>query len=203
MIYIIISLNTGLLRRVNCLSIFPSSTELWRYKYPPREPKRRQMWLRGEHRTIHTLQMPTRRAIWNLLANQSLKQDWRTGQASKKSFCVGENACPVPEYSGGVRVHLGLPGGLSSLRGRSCSKGQKAWPRRLPGARRAARLCREAGCQDPEPAASSEPLASFPLHEGATFPRLSLLAPAGVPIAFPTGSPAIWSFKYVSCSPGP
>jgi hypothetical protein len=31
--------------------------------------------------------MPTRRAIWNLLANQSLKQDWRMGQASQKSFC--------------------------------------------------------------------------------------------------------------------
>ena len=84
-----------MLWRVNCLSILPSSTELWRYKYPPREPKRRQMWLR-EHRTIHTSQMPTRRAIWNLLANQSLKQDWRTGQASQKSFCVGENACPAP-----------------------------------------------------------------------------------------------------------
>ena len=57
-----------------------------------------------------------------------------------------------PKHSAGVRVHLGLQWGPSSLGGRSCSKGQRGWRRRLPGARQAARLCREAGCQDPETA---------------------------------------------------
>ena len=145
------------------------------------------MWLR-EHRTIHTSQMPTRRAIWNLLANQSLKQDWRMGQASQKSFCVGKNACPAPRIqwrcAGPSRPPGGAPRpqeGGAAPRDREPGGGgcQAPGGRRGSAERQTARIRSRL--------ASSEHLSSFPLQEGATFPRLSLLSPAGLPIAFPTG----------------
>ena len=93
-----------------------------------------------------------------------------------------------PKHSAGVRVHLGLQWGPSSLGGRSCSKGQRGWRRRLPGARQAARLCREAGCQDPEPAGFLRAPVILPFAWRRLLPPpLSAFPPAGLPVAFPSG----------------
>ena len=129
--------------------------------------------------------MPTRRAIWNLLAYQSLKQDWRTGKHLKNHFAWAKMHALFPEHSAGVRVHLGLQWGPSSLGGRSCSKGQRGWRRRLPGARRAARLCREAGCQDPEPAGFLRAPVILPFAQRRLLPPpLSAFPPRGSPGCF-------------------
>lgn len=82
-----------------------------------------------------------------------LKARLANGASISKIILRGQKCMPSSQNTVAVCGSISASrGGPSSIGGRSCSKGQRAWWRRLPGARRAAWLCREADCQDPEPA---------------------------------------------------
>lgn len=144
------------------------------------------MWLREEHRTIHTLQMPTRRAIWNSLAYPVLKARLENGASILKIILRGQKCMPCSRNTvrvcGSISASSGAPRpweGGAAPRDREPGGGgccQAPSGRRGSAERRAARIR--------SPPASSEHLSSFPLHEGASFPRLSLLSPRGAPCCF-------------------
>lgn len=146
------------------------------------------MWLREEHRTIHTLQMPTRRAIWNLLAYQSLKQDWRTGQASYKSFCVGKNACLVPGTQCGCAGPSRPPVRPLVLRRAELLQGTESLAAAVARRPAGGGALQTGGL----PGSGARRLPQSTCHPSLCMkappsPRLSLLSPAGLPVAFPIG----------------
>lgn len=79
------------------LFFFLPQTELQSYKYPPREPQRRQTWQRRERRKIHALQMPSGRTI--PLAGQLMLNcgTGGSGRDLKHHFAWGNRHSPLPE----------------------------------------------------------------------------------------------------------